>query len=177
VLLLVLALASGCAYATQTTGPYVPRGGVDAHNATLDVDDVWVEAPHGVAAGSRANLRLSISNEYGARDALVGVRAPFAAHVQLRLGGRDVGRIPIPPYASVNLQRGRSAGVRLDGFRRAVEAGRWVSIRLLFSRSAPIALQVTLGPLGADHLDASAPVRAAPSRTRVERCAGERLLG
>jgi hypothetical protein len=52
--------------------------------AAVAVDDVWIDATHGVRAGHDAALRLSLTDDSSRPDALVGVTAPFARSADRR---------------------------------------------------------------------------------------------
>lgn len=128
---------------------YVPRGGVDGRTDSIIVDDVWIDAPHGVPAGANTSLRLDLSNESGRNDALVGVSTPIAERVTLHRNGESVDRIAVRPHSSTNLEW--VDDVRLDHLRHAIQPGRWFPVTLRFAWSAPLRIRVTAGPVGTVH--------------------------
>lgn len=143
--LAVLTLA-GCA--TQPPFQDLPAGGVDANTGQLVIDDVWVGAPQGLAAGSQAPLHLTVTNESsGTADALVGAWTPVATHVVLLRDGQPVRSIAVPAGTQTDLEWRTS--IELEGVRRDLRAGQWFPVTLRFARSAPVTALVAAGPLAA----------------------------
>lgn len=151
-ILLAGSLLAGCGagHVPDPAQPrYVPHGGVDGRTGSIIVDDIWIDAPHGAAAGKDASLRLDLSNEAGTKDALVGVSTPITKRVTLRRAGEPVHRIALPAHSSTDLEWAN--GVRLDRLRRAILPGRSLRVTLWFARAAPLTVSVPVGPIGTEH--------------------------
>jgi copper(I)-binding protein len=144
-------LTAGCS--SHETGPdldpYVPQGGIDASNGSVQLTDVWIDAPQGVKTGNSAGLRMTVVNEMLAPDALTGVTSPAASGAKLQLDGKAVARIPLGPQQGKNLEWANGSGVQLVGFRRAVQTGQWVGVTLSFANSPSVTMRVAAGPLAA----------------------------
>lgn len=143
--LLATALLHGCGDPKQDES--LAQGGVDASVGHMTLDDVWVAAPHGVAAGGSAPLHMAIANESGRPDALVGVSSPVAGRVVLERAGHPVARLTAAPGQLTDLERSRT--VVLEGVRRPLHVGEWLPITFQFARAGGVTVSVTVGPLGA----------------------------
>ena len=123
-------------------------GGVDATSGQIVVDDLWVNGPHGLAAGADAPVQLTITNESQTTgDALVGVSTSVAERVSLEQDGHAVTGIVVPAAGQVDLEW--RTGVELRGLRHALTPGQWFPVTLTFRRAAPVTVLVTVGPLAA----------------------------
>ena len=128
----------------------VPGGGTNVSQGPVKLDDVWLDAPHGVAVGGDAGLRLTLIDTSGAPDAdLTGVTSPDVRHAVMRLGGHVVRDIRIPSSGDpVNMEWGRDSGIELTGFTHAVTAGYYIPLTLHYADGTSQELQVVAGPLG-----------------------------
>ncbi len=143
--LLALSLLAGCG--TEADNEDLPGGGVDADTGHIVVDDIWVDGPHGLSAGSTAPLRLTMTNESSTRsDALVGVSTPVAEGAVLERDGRPVSRITVRAASQTDLEW--RTGVELQGLRRGLTPGSWFPITLLFAHARPVTVLATVGQLG-----------------------------
>ena len=143
-LLAVGMLAAGCA--SQPPFQHLPGGGSDADTGRIVIDDIWVNGPHGVAAGASAPLQLTMTNESTTTaDALVGVSTPVAEHATLEQDGHAVGTIALPAGTQTDLEW--RTGIELQGFRRSLIPGQWFPVTLTFRQAAPVTVQITVGPL------------------------------
>jgi copper(I)-binding protein len=139
-----LGLLAGCG--SQDPFQSLPAGGTDATTGQLVIDDVWADGPQGLAAGSNAPLRLTMTNESATTDdALVSVSTPVADHVALEQDGHAVSSIVIPAGGQVDLER--STGIELQGLRHAASPGQWFPVTLTFRRAAPVTFLAAAGPL------------------------------
>ncbi|WP_328992760.1 copper chaperone PCu(A)C [Kribbella sp. NBC_01245] len=143
--LLAVGLLAGCS--AQPPVLDLPAGGVDADSGSVVIDDIWLDGPHGVAAGADAPLRLALENMSASDDALVGVTTPIAKSVQLEQGGRPTGKIVLPAGRLVDFEW--QTGVELEGLRTSIQPGQPFTVTLRFAHAAPVAVQVTAGPLAA----------------------------
>lgn len=140
-----LELLSGCAVLPAFQN--LPGGGIDTATGTITVDDIWVDGPHGIAAGASAPLRLALSNNSSTTaDSLVGVSTPLAEHTRLEQDGHAVDAIALPAGGFVDLER--TTGVELEGFRHSLTPGQWFPLTLTFAKAAPVTVKVAAGPLG-----------------------------
>lgn len=122
----------------------VPGDGVNTSVGPMVLDDVYVEAPHGVAAGASAPLRVALTNEAGRPDALVRVSTPAAHRVELLRDGHPVDRLVVPAHGQTNLER--RTGLRLDGVRHTLRYGRqWFPVTFHFARAGTVTVPITLG--------------------------------
>jgi copper(I)-binding protein len=155
--LLAMVLLAGCgAGISDDPQPmYVPSGGVDARTGTIRVDDIWLDAPQGVAAGGRAWLRLDLANDGLSGDALVGVSTPVARWVTLHHGDRLVRHIALPVGEPADLET--TNGIELAGFRHAVKPATWFPVTLRFAHAGVLTVDVAVGPLGSGPPDTTKP--------------------
>jgi copper(I)-binding protein len=125
----------------------LPGGGVDAQSGRVVIDDIWVDGPHGIAAGGSAPLRLAITNVSSTPDVLVGVSTPSAEQALLEQDGHPVRSIALPGSGFVDLER--RTGVELEGVRTSLIPGTYVPVTLRFAHAAPVTVRVAVGPLAA----------------------------
>ena len=150
VLLACLGTLGGCD--SDTTGGYVPDGGVDATHGSVMLQDVWIDAPHGAPAGADTGLHMYLDNGSNHRDALVKVSTPIARSVRLMRNGDPVTRLPIGVHQARDLEwRTDHDGVELLHLRHAVEPGQWYPITFTFTHSPVVRMRVTIAPLGDAH--------------------------
>jgi copper(I)-binding protein len=157
---LVVGLLAGCSGGTD---PFqdLPAGGIDASTGPLIVDDIWVEGPQGLQVGANAPLRLTLTNESPTTaDTLVSVSTTAAAHAVLQSNGHTVTSIALAPNSQTDLEW--NTGVELQGLRQSLIPGQRIPITLTFAQSAPVTVQVAVGPLGASP---STPVPSTPPTT------------
>jgi hypothetical protein len=162
--LVAMGMLAGCA----TLPPFddLPGGGTDATTGQIVIDDIWIDGPHGLAAGADAPLRLTLTNESTTTDdALVGVSTPVAERATFRHDGQAVADIAVPAASQTDLEW--STGVELEDLRRAVSPGQWFMVTLRFAHAAPVTQLVTVGPLPASPTPAISATSAQPTgRTR-----------
>lgn len=148
--LLALALEASACGQSYDGKDYSARGGEDATNGKVALDDVWIDAPAGVPAGARTGLRLYLANDSGQRDALTSVSTPIAERARLVLHGEPVHRITVGAWSARDLEwRSNGDGVELTGLKTAVQPGQWFDATFRFQHSRPITMQITVAPLGA----------------------------
>ncbi len=147
-ILLAGTLLSGCSPSTYPDAsiPALPAGGVNATVGQIHLDDVWLDAPHGVAAGTSAPLRLVLANDSTTTDALVRVSTPVAGRVTLVRDGHPVDRVDLPAGQQVNMEW--DTGVLLQDLRRPMPRGQPFPVTLSFARAGAVTVSVTAGPLG-----------------------------
>lgn len=156
--LLAVGLLTGCS--SQDPFQDLPSGGVDARTGQLVIDDIWIDAPHGLTAGANAPLRLTMTNESATGDALVGVSVPDAAHTVIQSNGHTVASIVLPAGSQIDLES--RTGVDLEGFRQSFIPGQRIPVTLTFAQAAPVTVQATVGPLP-ESPSTPAPSTPAPS--------------
>jgi copper(I)-binding protein len=143
-LLLVLPMVlAGCAAGSfpDTPATVVPQGGVNTTVGQMQLDDIWVNGPQGVAAGGSAPLHVAMTNDSDRDDTLVRVTTPVARRVTLPRDG-----ITIPPGEQVNLEY--RTDLQLQGMRRALKPGQWFPVTFEFARAGAVTVDVVAGPLG-----------------------------
>lgn len=141
---LAVGLLAGCA---PDPSQDLPQGGVDATTGRIVIDDIWIDGPQGIPAGSTAQVRLALFNESAAaNDALVGVSSPDAAHAVLEHDGHPVPEIAVPAGGHADLEW--AGGVELQDVRHRLEPGQRIPVTLTFARSAPVTVMIAAGPLG-----------------------------
>ena len=141
---LAVSMLAGCG--SEAGNEDLPGGGVDAYTGHIVVDDIWVDGPHGLPAGSAAPLRLAITNESGCRsDALVGVSTPVAERAALERDGHPVASITVRARSQTDLEW--RTGVELEGLRRTLAPGTWFPVTLRFAHARPVTVRVTVGQL------------------------------
>jgi copper(I)-binding protein len=142
-LLVIPVLLTGCAARTFPDVPttVMPQGGVNTTIGRMQLDDIWVEGPHGVAAGASAPLHLAMTNGSTHEDTLVRVTTPAARQVTLPRGG-----IAVPAGEQVNLEH--HTDLLLRGVRHALKPGQWFPMTFEFARAGAVTVDVTAGPLG-----------------------------
>jgi copper(I)-binding protein len=143
-LLLVLPMVlTGCAPRTfpDTPTTVVPQGGVNTTIGQMQLDDIWVKGPHGVAAGASAPLHLAATNDSATDDTLIRVTTPVARRVTVPRGG-----IVVPAGEQVNLEF--HTDLLLQQVRHRLQPGQWFPVTFEFARAGAVTVDVTAGPLG-----------------------------
>jgi copper(I)-binding protein len=141
--LMAMSTVAGCGWYPPFQD--LPGGGVDAQSGRVVVDDIWVDGPHGIAAGGSAPLRLAITNASPTADTLVGVSTPIAGKAMLEQDGRPVAGIALPASGFVDLEW--RTGVELEGLRTSLIPGTYVPVTLRFAHAAPVTVRAAVGPL------------------------------
>jgi copper(I)-binding protein len=143
VLLVIPLLLTGCAARSfpDTPTAVVPQGGVNTTIGQIQLDDIWVNGPHGLAAAASAPLHLAMTNDSSHDDTLVRVTTPAARRVTLPRGG-----IVVPAGEQVNLED--HTDLQLQAMRHARKPGQWIPVTFEFARAGAVTVDVTVGPLG-----------------------------
>ncbi|MFJ1706733.1 copper chaperone PCu(A)C [Kitasatospora sp. NPDC088346] len=151
---LSLVLAAGAitvACGSGDTAGAAARGGADAAGGTgakLVVSDPYIPVP-AVAGGMGAGY-LTVRNDGGDADQLLGVSSPAAGSVTLHRSSettmQEVGSLPVPAHGTLQLARG-GTHLMIMGWQRPPTVGDELELDLTFAKSGTISVKVPVKPL------------------------------
>jgi hypothetical protein len=141
----MLIVATGIGAQAQTAG-------------NITVQSVWARAtPPGATTGA---VYLTLTNNGGADDQLIGVETPAAEMAGLHADIMDKGVMKMRPLKSVDLKPGGSAVLKpggkhimLMGLKQPLKRGGHFPLTLQFAHAPPITVQVEIAKIGASMPD------------------------
>ncbi|ACZ41433.1 protein of unknown function DUF461 [Thermobaculum terrenum ATCC BAA-798] len=131
----LLLLLAGCTTMAQGGPPLTPA------SEDISVSGAWVR----VVPGGTGSAYMTITNNGGAEDALIGVSTDIASSAMIHRtevkGGvasmTMVDRLPIPAHGKVELSPG-GYHIMLEGLRQQLSPGDEVVLRLRFERAGEV---------------------------------------
>ena len=144
-LALLMSALAGCEAGNDapTLEFHAASGGTQTVFNGIKITNAFVlGAPSGgaVPAGQSASLFVSLYNDGGAGDKLVGASATGAESVTL-----DGGSVKLPAYTAVNLT-GPQPSVVLTNLSKPLVAGGYIPVTLVFQHAGSVKLQIPVEP-------------------------------